>query len=79
MDLNRRLSEHRKGVGSKFTRSHQPLELVYYERFRSRSRALRREAAIKRFKRDKKLALIAANRLQSVSNRQTEKSAQFSF
>ena len=51
-DLPRRLQAHQSGRGAKYTRSRLP----------DRSAALRREAAIKRLDRRRKLALIAAFR-----------------
>ena len=57
-DLPRRLQAHQSGRGAKYTRSRLPVELVYPDR----SAALRREAAIKRLDRRRKLALIAAFR-----------------
>ncbi|MGH2639685.1 MAG: GIY-YIG nuclease family protein, partial [Rhabdochlamydiaceae bacterium] len=38
VDLQRRLYQHSKGIGSKFTRSHLPVELVYTESHASRSK-----------------------------------------
>lgn len=58
-DLPRRLAAHQSGKGAKYTRSRPPVELVYREAAADRSAALRREAAIKRLDRRKKLALIA--------------------
>lgn len=53
---------HQSGRGAKYTRSRLPVELVYQEAVPDRSAALRREAAIKRLDRRRKLALIAAFR-----------------
>ena len=58
-DLKRRLAQHRAGKGAKYTRGRAPLEPVYQEACDSRSDALRREAAIKKLPRAKKLALIS--------------------
>ena len=60
-DLPRRLQAHQSGRGAKYTRSRLPVELVYQEAVPDRSAALRREAAIKRLDRRRKLALIAAS------------------
>ena len=57
-DLPKRLAAHRAGTGGAYTRSRRPLRLVYAERRRSHSAALRREAAIKRLTRSAKLALV---------------------
>ena len=47
-DLARRLAAHRAGKGGAYTRSRLPVRVVYSERVRDRSAALRREAALKR-------------------------------
>lgn len=57
-DLRRRLKAHQSGRGAKYTRSRQPVALVYREELPDRSAALRREAAVKRLTRAQKLALI---------------------
>ena len=62
VDVARRVAVHNSGKGAKYTRSRLPVELVYQEAVPDRSAALRREAAIKRLDRRRKLALIAAFR-----------------
>ena len=57
-DLDRRLLAHRTGRGARYTRGRGPLEVVRVEQKRTRSSALRREAALKRMKRSDKLALL---------------------
>ena len=57
-DLTRRLKEHKAGVGSHYTRSHGAEKILYSERYKTRGEALRREAEIKRWPREKKLKLI---------------------
>lgn len=57
-DLKRRVGEHKKGTGGRYTRSKTSVRLVYSERAPSRSAALKREAEIKKWRRQKKLALI---------------------
>jgi len=59
-DLARRLAAHRAGTASRYTRSRRPVRLVYRERRRDRSAALKREAAIKRLPRAAKLRIIRA-------------------
>jgi putative endonuclease len=61
-DAKRRLAEHNSGIGAAYTRSRTPLVLVYRERVRSRSKALRREHAIKRLTRAQKEALVERQR-----------------
>ncbi|MCL4437374.1 MAG: GIY-YIG nuclease family protein [Thaumarchaeota archaeon] len=56
-NVKRRLSEHRKGTASKFTRSRLPVTLVYQERLRSRVEAMRREVAVKKMSRAAKLKM----------------------
>jgi putative endonuclease len=56
-DLPRRLAQHARGVASKYTRTRLPVRLRYSEKHRTRSSALKREAAIKRLPRARKLAL----------------------
>ncbi len=60
-NVKRRLSEHRKGTASKFTRSRLPVTLVYQERLRSRSDAMRREIEVKRMSRAGKLRMCRRN------------------
>jgi putative endonuclease len=57
-DAGRRVAEHEAGDGAAYTRSRRPVRVVYEERVRDRSAALRREAALKRLTRTEKLALI---------------------
>ncbi len=61
-DVERRIGEHNgaRGLGARYTRSRRPVELVYVEFAPSRAEAARREAAIKRLDRARKLALCAA-------------------
>lgn len=57
-DLARRLGEHKKGTGGRYTRAKSVKKLVYSERQPTRSAALVREAEIKKWPREKKLHLI---------------------
>lgn len=57
VDVERRFEEHKSGRGAKYTRSHPPLAVVYREKFSDKGAALRREAAIKKLPRVKKLKL----------------------
>ncbi|MCD7902692.1 MAG: GIY-YIG nuclease family protein [Oscillospiraceae bacterium] len=57
-DLEQRIRAHSAGHGGKYTSSHLPVELIWYEPCADRSAAMRREAAIKRMSRAEKLALI---------------------
>lgn len=57
-DLEKRVAAHNAGQGAKYTRSRRPVTLRYYEEFEDKSEALRREAALKKLSRAKKLKLI---------------------
>ncbi len=57
-DMAHRLRMHQTGRGAKYTRSRQPVELVYQIPVEDRGAALRLEAAMKRLSRQEKLALI---------------------
>lgn len=57
-DPVRRLEEHNKGTGAKYTRSRLPVSMVYIEEGSDLSWGLRREAAIKKLTRRDKLKLI---------------------
>jgi putative endonuclease len=58
-DLARRMKQHRTGAGAKFTRGFGFGKLLYHEKYRTRSKAMRREAEIKGLSRSEKEALIA--------------------
>ncbi len=60
-DLERRVKTHNAGRGAKYTKLRRPVKLVYAESQPSRSEAQKRELAIKRLSRLKKLSLIQAN------------------
>ena len=53
-DLPKRLKAHAAGKASRYTRSRLPVTLAYTEPQRSKSAALKREAAIKRLRRAEK-------------------------
>lgn len=57
-DLEHRLAMHNSGRGAKYTRGRGPLVLVYSEELPDKEAALRRECAIKKLRREQKLALL---------------------
>jgi putative endonuclease len=57
-DLPRRLSAHRAGTASRYTRSRLPVELAAVFAVADRSAALREEARIKRLPRAAKIRLV---------------------
>lgn len=56
-DVERRFKEHRFGAGGHYTRSHTPEKIIYREKAATRSDALKREAEIKSWSREKKMQL----------------------
>jgi putative endonuclease len=59
-DVSRRVRAHQQGRGARYTRARRPVALIYHERLPSRRAAMRREIAIKRMSRQRKLRM--ANR-----------------
>ena len=59
-DLVKRLAAHSSGKGPRYTRSHRPVSLVYFECSATKEDAMRREYQIKQLTRKEKEALIAA-------------------
>ncbi len=60
-NLEERLATHSKGKGSKYVRSRLPFRCVYQEACPDKKTALQREWAIKKMKREDKLALITTS------------------
>lgn len=58
VDPERRLAVHNKGRGARYTRTRLPVKLVYVEEQPDRTTAMKREIAIKRMDRARKLRLI---------------------
>lgn len=61
-DIARRFAEHKSGQGGHYTRAKEAAKVVYTEEHPNRSSALKREAEIKGWTRQKKLALIQSGR-----------------
>jgi predicted GIY-YIG superfamily endonuclease len=64
-DVARRLTEHRAGRASRYTRVRLPVTLAWSRRVRSWSLALREEYRIKRLPRSAKLALVRSGSARS--------------
>jgi putative endonuclease len=60
-DLAKRLAAHAAGKGSRYVASRRPFRLVHREPARSKSAALRREAAIKALARPDKQILVRSS------------------
>ena len=62
-DIKRRLKAHNGGkTGAKYTQGRRPVVLRYSERFRTLSKALKREHELKHLSRTQKLALMRESR-----------------
>lgn len=57
-DPERRVAQHNKGVGAKYTSTRRPVKLVYLETHPNRTEAMKRELAIKKMKRVQKNKLV---------------------
>ena len=58
-DLERRVKEHNSSkLGARYTKARRPVELVYSEECDTWSAALKRECALKKWSREKKLGLL---------------------
>ena len=57
-NLDKRVEVHNSGKGAKYTRARIPVRLVYFEEFEDKVSAQKREYAIKKLTRVKKLELI---------------------
>lgn len=62
-DLKRRFQQHQTGKGARYTCYNPARKLKYFEKYRTRSKASKREYQIKSWPRAKKLALISSNKL----------------
>ncbi len=59
-DIKARIELHNKGRASKYTKSRLPAKLVFLERKKTKSEAMKREAEIKKMPRKEKLELVAS-------------------
>jgi len=57
-NVERRVREHDRGDGAKYTRGRAPVELVHAEEFETRSAAMSREYEIKQLSRAEKERLV---------------------
>ena len=57
-NLNRRISQHKKGVGALFTKKYSANELVYFEVFMEKKKAKYREKQLKNWRKDWKWELV---------------------
>ena len=57
-DPERRVKQHNKGIGARYTKTRRPVRLVYLEEQPDKVTALKRELAIKKLKRVQKSKLV---------------------
>lgn len=57
-NLENRLKNHNKGIGSKYTKRRRPVRMIYSEELPTLSAALKREHQIKTFSRKEKEELV---------------------
>lgn len=57
-DPEKRLKAHNAGTASKYTASRRPVEMVWLEEHATKQEAMKREAAVKKMKRQQKLELL---------------------
>ncbi len=58
-DLEKRVLAHNTSkTGAKYTKTRRPVRLVYSEKFRTKSKAMKREWEIKQMDREEKLKII---------------------
>jgi len=57
-DIDRRVAEHKEGLGSAFCRRYNLCDLVYYEQILDIEQAIDREKQLKRWHREWKINLI---------------------
>ncbi len=67
-NLTDREAAHNAGTGAKYTRSRQPIRIVYNEAFGTKSEALKREAAVKKWRKAQKEKLILGKELHYSRN-----------
>jgi putative endonuclease len=60
-DLDRRIKQHNRGRGCRFTKFRKPVKLIYKKVYSSKNEALKREAEIKGWRRDRKLGLAGTS------------------
>lgn len=57
-NLEKRVHAHNEGKGAKYTKSRRPVQLIYYESFKTKQEAMSREYAIKKLSHKEKERLV---------------------
>ncbi len=58
VDIAARQNKHNNGTGAKYTRSRLPIKIIYQEEFQTKSDALKREAFVKTWTKQRKESLV---------------------
>ena len=64
-DLKKREARHNEGKGARYTRMRMPVKIVYYEEFKTKPEAMRREYQLKCLRKKDKESLVIS-RLEDV-------------
>ncbi len=64
-DPERRVKQHNKGIGARYTKTRRPVKLVYLEEQPDKITALKRELAIKKLKRTQKSKLVESGQVKT--------------
>ncbi len=64
-DPERRVKQHNKGIGARYTKTRRPVKLVYLEEQPDKITALKRELAIKKLKRVQKSKLVGSGQVKT--------------
>ena len=57
-DLNKRITEHKNGIGSDFTKKYNLIDLLYFEEYTDINQAISREKQLKNWRKEWKWDLI---------------------
>lgn len=63
-DLKNRERKHNEGKGAHYTRMRRPVKIVYYEEFKTRSEAMKREYQFKHLKKSDKENLTLTEKVK---------------
>ena len=60
IDIKKREVQHNEGKGARYTRGRRPVEIIYYEEFETKSKAMKREYELKQLsKKDKESLMLS--------------------
>jgi len=68
---------HMNGKGARYTRTHRPKKLVYFEEISSRAEAMKRERKVKKLKHSQKLKLISSQIKSKITRKKLSRKSEF--